>query len=102
MNNYQMNVEEREQRFRDYSEMCREDLIREFILGIHLEDYDDDDEINQVIRHYSELSKGEMIYRLIHLEDDDEEEEEEEWNSDEWDSGFDSEEEEEEEGLIFI
>ena len=106
--------------------MSREHLIWRLISRTHLED---DDEISQLISHYSGRSRGELIYQLIHLEDDDanevsivddliifededegeeegeeedEDEDEGEEEGEEEDSGFEDNDEEEEEDLIFL
>ena len=87
MDNYQMNVEEREQRFRDYCEDVEEELRARNDPFIYVGDDSNDSPPLPL-----------LLMRMMEERNFEEDEEDE----DEWDSGFDSDEEEEEEGLIFI
>ena len=69
-----MDVKELGQRFRDYSEMSEIQLNSQLLSRIRITDFNDDDEnreINELIRLWRHMSKGELIYQLIQLDDDD-------------------------------
>ena len=69
-----MNVGELGQRFRDYSEMSEIQLNSQLLSRIHIRNDDDDNEIreiNELIRLWRHMSKGELIYQLIQLDDGD-------------------------------